>query len=561
MLQCCRIIAMTVAFLQGVGCLSMPWGNWRLFGRKVRVKKKGISKGASCLTKRLHLDPRQTSASLHDFSDAFEVNWPLSPKLIASTHMRGKIHMMERVLQKLATGERINVATFGGSFTHGSGCSDEQGRTSWDCAWSARTERWLRHHFPFATVTWTNLARGGATTSATYLGGIASILKPFTDNNNTLDLIFIDTLVNDANEADLWGVTLELARSKQLSGDEMRDVPYEAFIRSLNALAPTAQLVALQAGCPKCLAAATPRRKLLQHHGIPVIDYAGLVERSNKLNSPSGPDRLWPQQIGENINGAGLYPWKGFKPDIEAKGSFCCVENHPPWIVQQYVADCIGAALLEMLEDACKGNSAMMLEDVGKPVHSYFPNRSLGMFPTCLSLKSYYNARAATGLPEALLQTDRRTSSLPTVVSGDWRLHADVPGKPGWIATQPNSTIIFPVKLGRYPTVTLIILKSYAGMGAADVAVYPEGGVASEGSVRLTGIWADHSSQFMPEFLSFSDSAEYCKDRGDSAEYCKDRGALQYDPKSSNDNYLLEVRLPQDQPPGLKFKIVLVSSC
>ena len=43
--------------------------------------------------------------------------------------------------------------------------------------------------------------KAGATTSATYLGGIASILQPFADNRQGLDLIFIDTHVNDANEA------------------------------------------------------------------------------------------------------------------------------------------------------------------------------------------------------------------------------------------------------------------------------------------------------------------------------------------------------------------------
>jgi hypothetical protein len=517
-------------------------------------ENKGDLAQGSCVANRMRIDPMQLRVPSPNFrcDPAIQSKWPLNAELMASAHVKGDSSKMEQVLRKLETGETINVATFGGSFTHGSGCADEQGRESWECAWSARTQRWLLQTFPSAVVSWTNLAKGGATTSATYLGGIASILQPFVEGKDKFDLIFIDTLVNDANEAAWWGFTRKLA--KNLSESEIVDVPYEAFIRALRKLVPDAQIVALEAGCPACLKKSSSRQKVLRHYEIPIVNYAGLVRRTQQKSPPSEPERLWPQLKGPGSiprKHPGNHPWKGFEPDLEGKTEFCCPENHPPWVVQQYVMDCVSTALLEMLEGNCNGTK--FLEDSAKPVNTtYFPESLLQMFPTCLTLKAYHNARLAAGLPEALIQSSRQranTESSPYVVSGDWRLFADVPDKPGWIATQPNSTIIFPVKLGRYPTLVINYLKSYEGMGSAFISVYPVGDAAS-GERLLKGTWTDHSSQFMPEFLSFADSTEYVPEM-----------PLKYDPNLSNDNYLLQVRIPADQKPGLKFKIVLVSSC
>merc|ERR1712232_1336067 len=108
------------------------------------------------------------------------------------------------------------------------------------------------------------------------------------------------------------------------------------------------------------------------------------------------------------------------------------------------------------------------------------------------------------------------------------------------IATQSNSTIIFPVKISQTPTVTINILKSYEGVGHALVSVYPEGSTPKEEDwFHVEGLWEKHVSQFEPIFLTTIGHT------------------IQYDPTLGDDHvYLVEVRLqPRD---NAKFKIVLV---
>ena len=84
---------------------------------------------------------------------------------------------------------------FGGSFTLGGDCwqsASKRGIAGKDCAWPARWKQWLHLAFPSATVQVENIAQGGSP-SAVILGGIGLY------NFSGVDLILVDTLVNDAH--------------------------------------------------------------------------------------------------------------------------------------------------------------------------------------------------------------------------------------------------------------------------------------------------------------------------------------------------------------------------
>ena len=68
------------------------------------------------------------------------------------------------------------------------------------------------------------------------------------------------------------------------------------------------------------------------------------------------------------------------------------------------------------------------------------------------------------------------------MISGDWRLYEDRPGKPGWIATTPNATLEFPLRFGGLPRATLAYTQGYAA--AADAAQPPWG----ELELRIGGV-------------------------------------------------------------------------
>lgn len=90
-------------------------------------------------------------------------------------------------------------------------------------------------------------------------------------------------------------------------------------------------------------------------------------------------------------------------------------------------------------------------------------------------------------------------STDPRKTLKSWRLYEDVAGKPGWIATAKGSKIRFPLRLGRSnPTIGIIYLKSYEGLGQARIALKDTTapGVQSELQESvLNGLWNRKSSE------------------------------------------------------------------
>ena len=78
------------------------------------------------------------------------------------------------------------------------------------------------------------------------------------------------------------------------------------------------------------------------------------------------------------------------------------------------------------------------------------------------------------------------------VLSGNWSLYEDRPGKPGWISTKRGGVIEFNVKFGENPRLILGFLRSYEGLGDAIFSMP----LINRRSVILPGIEKEqHASQ------------------------------------------------------------------
>lgn len=393
------------------------------------------------------------------------------------------------LLKKLASGSDVHVAVFGGSFTAGHGCIEKDGLAPDACAWPARLERWFASAFPESRVHFEIKAEGG-TDSSKVLNDITHWVY---EGEAPADLVILDLFVND-----------------QVSSDDAA-VSYEALIRSIITSLPHAQLLLIEDGGRDCLkkqAMLSARRKLARHYGLPVVDYAAMVQMSKSAGrnvtnvdellaiDTQHPDMLWPLRDPDLdpthqfiVRGT---PWPHFLPHVRVVDEVCCPENHPPWPVHQYMADAVGYVLLQMLGSACRGRK-LGTRELPAPSNT---EAQLARYPTCRVFASYYSSREASGFQSASAET----VALPDVLSGDWILAEDVAGKPGWIATAPGSTISFPVFLGQQPVLAVSYLRSYEGLGHAKFTlVSPEG---SSYSVNRTGIWEHQTSMQTTDYFT-----------------------------------------------------------
>ena len=57
------------------------------------------------------------------------------------------------------------------------------------------------------------------------------------------------------------------------------------------------------------------------------------------------------------------------------------------------------------------------------------------------------------------------------IVSGDWRLLEDRPGKPGWVTTVAGAAIEFELTFGQSPRVVVVYEVGYEGFGDATISL------------------------------------------------------------------------------------------
>jgi len=123
-------------------------------------------------------------------------------------------------------------------------------------------------------------------------------------------------------------------------------------------------------------------------------------------------------------------------------------KTHPPWTVYKLISEIIRDCIEQHWGAQC--NSSQNLER--KPTLS--SAKSLEKLDICDVPKSQYSAFAppATG-----------------VCNNEWELIEYRPGKPGWVSTSYSAKISFNVTFGPHPRLVLTYLRSYVGLGTAEM--------------------------------------------------------------------------------------------
>lgn len=318
------------------------------------------------------------------------------------------------VMQKLAQGSLVKIMVFGGSFTLGGDCwqsASKRGIAGKDCAWPARWKQWLHLAFPSATVQVENIAQGGSP-SAVILGGIGLY------NFSGVDLILVDTLVNDAhNENKMLSAGSE--KWRDWDGNLTISVAFEELLRSLNQLAPKSALLALEAGCPRCIASAQAHRRVLDFYRIPFLDVARAV---------ATVPELW---------------------------TWARTSAHPGFKTHQAVADMLALSFRRIWDHMLK----MKVEDMDLSrdfSKAFHPAKYRNRFPRCM-------------YPCSVFSAFRSSTVQPQILKGNWTLYEDHPGKPGWISTEPASLMQVELCFRENPTFTFTYLRSYEKLGAGRI--------------------------------------------------------------------------------------------
>jgi len=450
----------------------------------------GRCAAASCVAARLGLacvPPRYHD----DFPQELERAYPLPADIIWEGVQPGNVSRMGAFLDKLARGAAARVLVIGGSFTMGSGCQDDLGREKQDCSWVARLRRWLQAAFPRSSVVFYDESRAGQPIGM-FLSGLGALFRSRFLPEEPPDIVFIDTMANDG----AWAQVGLASITRNVS--EYGSVAFEQAVIALRTLAPHAQIILLQDGCRPCLAAGDMQMKVARHYNIPTANYGLLVSRYNR--DEAGADRLWPNSDWDEdawvTEEDRLHPvWLNFYPRVTVKKrNFGYPTQHPPWPVHQYLADLVALVVLDGLERACAQgrHGASIVESFPEPGPgaTFWPQGALGAIANCIHPLTHYSAE------------DARAEGAPTVQSGNWRLFEDVPGKPGWIASEEDSVILFPILLGGGGSAALTIswLASYEGVGDAEARIYSASNWSDTSKVALLNGFTPNFSQAQTGF-------------------------------------------------------------
>eukprot|EP00929_Paragymnodinium_shiwhaense_P103163 TRINITY_DN66479_c0_g1_i1.p1 TRINITY_DN66479_c0_g1~~TRINITY_DN66479_c0_g1_i1.p1 ORF type:complete len:588 (+),score=78.69 TRINITY_DN66479_c0_g1_i1:170-1933(+) len=466
-------------------------------------------------------------------------DYPLTVKMVDQDGFyHGDATRLMRLLMKIAKKQTIHVMELGGSFSAGEGCEKGSihGRS---CAWTERARQLLAASFPNTSFNWISKARR-ATTSAGFLTGLGPMLKLLAAQP---DLIFLELLINDAKQG------MHVSSHINASDDDVRRGAFEALVRGLQQRLPNAQIIVVLGACPECIARRRIHADIAYHYRLPTIDYARMTSKHNKVGNISreAPDWLWPQTIVP-AKAPGV-KWTGFMPEYLSERKRIMGPGHPPWTVHEKLSQIVGYALLKLLEEQCSQPPAAV---------GFWPRRSfvspavLSGFPTCFSPSTHYSAVEAFSNPA-------KQAVVPTVNSGNWRLFEDRAGKPGWIATEPGSTLWFPVRLNqqgeRYSHVVSISwLASYEGLCDALAYMFPKDEPQQRSNrIRLHTEVSENSSQARSGFFGIgSIDGLQCFNSNDHRKFV------------SYTDYILEIKIPAASDiggPGCKFKVLEITAC
>jgi len=425
--------------------LDVDWANNVDWANAARKKS-----GADPACPRIGTPP-YFNETVQDLDEGFNNSYPLPTahypqKQFLDKRVEGSYSKFMEVFTKNAGGV-VNIVVLGGSFTQGGGCERRLpdgsvlGKTQ--CAWSGRLHNILQNAFPSTKINLINLAHGG-TTSSVVLGGIGLLFKSLGDLR--IDIAILDTLVNDASEAAKWG-----AGSTGKTAEAIVSISYEGLVRALRDQRPETIIVSALAGCGRCMAMKPKQHAIANHYNLPLIDYAEVV--------------------------AGYKEDKRFWDPPE--------ENHPNWMAHQLMADVIGGVWDSVLQRACANADA---DSHVWPSAPFNTEEDLAIFPSCKEPLTWISAFEAIKPHSAAMQ--------PSYIDG-WRLFEDRPGKPGWISERSDAVMRIPLKFGLSPALSVTYLRSYEGVGDAEIRMNGKG-------APLLGLWGkDNREKVSQSFVAW----------------------------------------------------------
>eukprot|EP00746_Dinoflagellata_sp_MGD_P039646 gnl/MRDRNA2_/MRDRNA2_195749_c0_seq1.p1 gnl/MRDRNA2_/MRDRNA2_195749_c0~~gnl/MRDRNA2_/MRDRNA2_195749_c0_seq1.p1 ORF type:complete len:562 (-),score=62.98 gnl/MRDRNA2_/MRDRNA2_195749_c0_seq1:25-1680(-) len=397
-----------------------------------------------------------------------------------------------RMLLRLQAQKPVTILVFGGSVAQGNGC--REGKTMWKyCSWPARFVEQLRTAFPRASITLRNYAIGGHTTQG-ILPYLALWVPP---RSEPVDLILLDFGVNDRSllltiQEQAHNSFAKFMRIKVKKRQTTREigVALEVFFRVAQAKQPSAQIVLLcfinnrwlhdcdlgdknryyqKFRCDKFAPqlggiVLEEYATMAEYYGIPLVNYIDAVEADSRLKGPLRG--IWSNKL------------------------------HPDWKAHMYCAD----LLVHLLNEVSRNITGT--DKIGIDISANMGAEELDMAPPFHKkelLDSYHLCLAPLAQHFAVApgpSSPRNTSS--------WLFFEDRPGKPGWIAegivgnetrgtaegNQDDNWISFPVSFGPDPRLAVTYLRSYEGLGRAEIRFD-----GMQEGYTLSGFWPERASQ------------------------------------------------------------------
>lgn len=320
------------------------------------------------------------------------------------------------MFEKLAAGaEPVEILVLGGSIAAGHKCYGG-GRAGMLCAWPARFEDHLRRLFPAGKLSVDNAAMGG-TTTLSLLSSLPMLLGKGRRAQGKAgpDLIILDNLLNEMQAS--------------LSANESA-IHMEVFTKYVRTLSPESSLLYLEIArigeqnpYMSTIDVQAGRQMVAVHHNIPVVSAVEIQKSS---------DRFW------------LGP------------------AHPNAITHGFVADLLYISFLHDIKrnNICQSSQLPCTFQLPEVTGTVFPNDTLAAVPVCYDLKSSYIREWSQGITQ----------------DGNWELCEDRPQKLGWLAARTTddkmpAEITFKVQFGKYPTLTLNVLRSYQSLGRVELEI------------------------------------------------------------------------------------------
>lgn len=329
------------------------------------------------------------------------------------------------------------------------GCCDDRLEPRWSptCAYAKRFVDSIQRaqgtgRRADVSIDFVSLATGG-TTTAGVLSSLPALIGRFGDDSRggVPTLVLIDYSVNDAWDFDMTSKTRLLAA-------------LEALLRYMLRAHPSLALLLCETYAGRDTATPSPippAYAVAERYGVVHFRYGQVVVNWNLAWGTHcgfpGPrlgaeDGSWAAISGANESTRGA----------EAAKAHCA--PHPSWTTHQLIADALFFTFAGVASGVCSAPPANA--------------RAAAALPAAQSPAELLSANAICERPRAEYQADPRRLSpglpptTPRVVSGNWSLMEDRPGKPGWITEGPTgSTLAFPLRLGAQPRVTVTYLRGY----------------------------------------------------------------------------------------------------